>query len=62
LKFDQLGRPLDAERMYRRAIDISRDGKTDDAVSPMLLANYVRRLRAKPEKIIVDVYAATPSS
>jgi serine/threonine protein kinase len=45
LKFDQLGRPLDAERMYRRAIDISRDGKTDDAVSPMLLANYVRTLR-----------------
>jgi tetratricopeptide (TPR) repeat protein len=45
LKFDQLGRPLDAENMYRRAIDISRDGKTDDAVSPMLLANYARILR-----------------
>ncbi len=45
LKFDQMGRPLDAEKMFRRAIDISREGKAEDAVSPMLLANYARTLR-----------------
>jgi eukaryotic-like serine/threonine-protein kinase len=40
LELDQRGRPLEAEKMYRRAIDISRDGSTDEAVSPAKLHNY----------------------
>jgi tetratricopeptide (TPR) repeat protein len=41
----QIGRPLEAERVFRRAIEISRADKTDAAVSPMLLLNYGRALR-----------------
>jgi len=40
----RLGRPLDAERILRRAIDLSRADTTDRAVSPMLLVNYGRVL------------------
>ena len=39
------GRPLEAEKLFRRAIDISRGGQSEDAVSPMLLNNYARTLR-----------------
>jgi serine/threonine protein kinase/tetratricopeptide (TPR) repeat protein len=39
------GRPLDAEADFRRALEISREGQTDDAASPMLLVNYARSLR-----------------
>jgi serine/threonine-protein kinase len=42
---DRLGRPLEAVDHYRRAIDISRAGPTEDAVSPMLLRNYASTLR-----------------
>ena len=42
---DGLGRPLEAEKIYRRAIDISRADQTEDAVSPILLVNYGRILR-----------------
>jgi len=42
LALDQAGRPLEAEKIYRRVIDISRDNPTDDAVSPMVLTNYAR--------------------
>jgi serine/threonine-protein kinase len=42
---DRLGRPLEAEKLYRRAIDISRAGPTEEAVSPMLLNNYSNTLR-----------------
>src|SRR5262249_19622655 len=31
------GRPLEAEKFYRRAIDISRVGNSDEGVSPMLM-------------------------
>jgi serine/threonine-protein kinase len=41
----QAGRPLDAEPIFRRAIEISRADNTDEAVSPMLLLNYGRTLR-----------------
>ena len=41
----QSGRALEAERVFRRAIDISRADKTEHAVSPMLLTNYARTLR-----------------
>src|SRR6266498_3714041 len=40
------GRPLEAEKLFRRAIDISRAGQSEEAVSPMLLTNYARTLRA----------------
>jgi hypothetical protein len=39
------GRQLEAERTYRRAIDISRANQTEDAVSPVLLYNYAGVLR-----------------
>jgi eukaryotic-like serine/threonine-protein kinase len=45
LELDQLGRPLDAEKHYRRAIEISRQNETEDAVSPMILNNYAHALR-----------------
>ena len=45
VELDQLGRPIEAERMYRRAIDISRASQSEDTVSPMVLNNYARSLR-----------------
>lgn len=45
LELDQVGHPMEAERMYRRAIDISRAGKSEDTVSPMVLNNYAKTLR-----------------
>jgi serine/threonine protein kinase len=39
------GRPRESEKVLRRAIEVSRAGKTDDAVSPMLMVNYARALR-----------------
>jgi eukaryotic-like serine/threonine-protein kinase len=45
LQLDQMGRPLEAERLYRRAIEISAVDQTQDSVSPMLLNNYAKVLR-----------------
>jgi eukaryotic-like serine/threonine-protein kinase len=45
LALDRLGRPLEAERLYRRAIDVSRVDKTEETVSPMVLNNYAKTLR-----------------
>jgi tetratricopeptide (TPR) repeat protein len=45
LALDRLGRPLEAERLYLRAIDISRVDKTEETVSPMILNNYAKTLR-----------------
>ena len=42
LELDQVGRPLEAEKVYRKVIDISRDNATEEAVSPMVLINYAR--------------------
>jgi serine/threonine-protein kinase len=39
------GRPLEAEKLFRRAIDISRAGQSEQGVSPMLLTNYARTLQ-----------------
>jgi serine/threonine-protein kinase len=39
------GRPLEAEQLYRRAIEISRAGQTEDSVLPSLLNNYSGTLR-----------------
>jgi tetratricopeptide (TPR) repeat protein len=45
LTLNQLGRVDEAERVLRRAIEISRDARGEDVVSPMLLVNYARVLR-----------------
>ncbi|HWZ84205.1 MAG TPA: serine/threonine-protein kinase [Terriglobales bacterium] len=45
LALDRLGRPMEAENLYRRAIDISRVGPSEEAVSAMLLKNYASTLR-----------------
>jgi tetratricopeptide (TPR) repeat protein len=39
------GRELDAQRLFRRALDISRNDETDSAVAPDLLLNYAILLR-----------------
>lgn len=41
----QVGRPLEAERVFRRALEVSRSDNTDAAVSATLLLNYGRTLR-----------------
>ncbi|MGH9703601.1 MAG: tetratricopeptide repeat protein, partial [Candidatus Acidiferrales bacterium] len=45
LTLDISGQPLEAEKIFHRAIEISRDTRGDQAVSPMLLVNYARVLR-----------------
>jgi tetratricopeptide (TPR) repeat protein len=45
VQLDQMGRPLEAEKMYRRAIELSRAGRTEETVSPVVLCNYARTLR-----------------
>lgn len=45
LALDQLGRSVEAEKVYRRAIDVSRADETEQAVSPKLLINYAGVLR-----------------
>ncbi len=42
LELDQVGRPLEAEKIFRRVIEISRDNSTEEAVSHMVLTNYGR--------------------
>jgi tetratricopeptide (TPR) repeat protein len=44
LALQQIGRPIDAEPIYRRAIDISRADRSEQGVSPMLLNNYAFNL------------------
>ena len=45
LSIHLLGNPLEAEKVYRRAIAISSSGSGEKSVSPMLLVNYSRVLR-----------------
>jgi tetratricopeptide (TPR) repeat protein len=45
LELEQLGRPLEAERLFRRAINLSRAGQSEDMVSPVVLCNYSKNLR-----------------
>ncbi|PYY15726.1 MAG: hypothetical protein DMG61_06265, partial [Acidobacteria bacterium] len=44
LALDRLGRPLEAQRLYLRAIEVSRVGKAQESVSPVILVNYARTL------------------
>lgn len=41
----QIGRPREAAELYRRAIDIGKSGKSEEAVSMVVLGNYARSLR-----------------
>ncbi|HME90420.1 MAG TPA: tetratricopeptide repeat protein, partial [Myxococcaceae bacterium] len=45
VSLSQIGRPTEAEKILRRAIDIGRADETEKAISPMLLINYSRALR-----------------
>jgi len=45
LALNILGRPLDAERLFSRALKIGRVDEADDTISPVLLTNYARVLR-----------------
>jgi serine/threonine-protein kinase len=45
LELDYIGRPLEAEKTLRHAIDIARDNSTEEAVPPSTLTNYARVLR-----------------
>jgi serine/threonine protein kinase len=45
LELDQVGRPLEAEKIYRRVIEINRDNGTEDAVFPTVLIDYAKVLR-----------------
>ncbi len=40
----QMGRPLEAEKLLRRSMDIHRADASDSALSPMLLTNYAQQL------------------
>jgi serine/threonine-protein kinase len=42
---DFLGRPLEAERLYRLSFDVSRRDAGEGGVSPMLLNNFARTLK-----------------
>ncbi len=44
LALEMLGRSREAERVFKRAIDLSRDDQGEAAVSPMLLKNYAGTL------------------
>ena len=57
IELDQLGRPFEAEKMYRRAIDISRAGESEDTVSPMVLNNYAKTLRELARTTEAEDYA-----
>ena len=45
LTLNQLGLPLQAAEIFRRAILVSKDGEDETALSPMLMLNYARVLR-----------------
>jgi eukaryotic-like serine/threonine-protein kinase len=51
------GRPRESEKVLRRAIEVSRAGQTEDAVSPMLLVNYARALRELHQTAMAADYA-----
>jgi tetratricopeptide (TPR) repeat protein len=44
LALAQLGRPLEAEKLLRRSMEIHRADASDTALSPMLMTNYAQQL------------------
>lgn len=45
LQLHQMGRPLEAETLFRRAIEIGKTGDGEEVQSPVILTNYARTLR-----------------
>jgi serine/threonine-protein kinase len=45
LAVEYAGRPLEAEKIFYKAVQLSRDNHGDQAVDPLLLLNYARVLR-----------------
>jgi len=45
LQLNQMGRPLEAEALFRRALEIGKTGEGDEVQSPVVLTNYARSLR-----------------
>jgi serine/threonine protein kinase/tetratricopeptide (TPR) repeat protein len=59
---NSLGRPREAEKLYQRAMSISRDSDNDEAVSPMVLLNYAKTLRTLGRLQEASVYAEQAST
>jgi eukaryotic-like serine/threonine-protein kinase len=55
------GRELEAQRLYRRALDISRNDETDSAVAPDLLLNYAGLLQGLGQRAEAARYFALAS-
>jgi eukaryotic-like serine/threonine-protein kinase len=55
------GRALEAQKLYRRALDISRNDETDIAVAPDLLLNYAILLRELGQRTEAARYFALAS-
>jgi tetratricopeptide (TPR) repeat protein len=55
----QLGRPLEAERLLRRSIEIHRADASNAAVSPMVLTNYAAQLDDLAREEEAQSYAET---
>jgi eukaryotic-like serine/threonine-protein kinase len=55
------GRELDAQRLYRHALDISRNDETDSAVAPDLLLNYADLLQQLGQTTEASRYFALAS-
>jgi eukaryotic-like serine/threonine-protein kinase len=45
LELDQVGRPLEAEKIQRRVLDLTQDGNAADVSTAMILNNYAKMLR-----------------
>ncbi len=45
LQLHQMGRPLEAEALFRRAIEIGKTGEGEEVQSPVVLTNYAHSLR-----------------
>jgi eukaryotic-like serine/threonine-protein kinase len=45
LELDQIGRPLEAEKIEQRALDLTQDGNSGEVSTAMILNNYAKMLR-----------------
>ena len=45
LELDQMGRPLEAEKIERRVLDLTQDGNSVEVSTAMTLNNYAKMLR-----------------
>lgn len=58
LALEKLGRPMEAQALFRRAIDIHREGQTEETVPPVILNNYAITLRSLGRLLEASDYAA----